>query len=340
MIGAYLDDDKGQDSGSAYDFTRSWVTWSETFKLLASDGQANDYLGYYNGAVGVSGSTVIAGAPHHDPAAKTDAGAAYVFSIITDDEGPVTSNVTVSPNPVAAGAALTITATVDDTATGGSNIVSASYTLDGGAGVAMAAADGSFDEVSEDVTAAIGGGLPVGVYDLCVSGTDAADNTGAPDCTFLAVYDPNAGFVTGGGWIDSPAGAYVADPSLTGRANFGFVAKYKKGQSVPDGNTEFHFKAGDVNFASTSYDWLVVAGAKGIFKGSGTINGTGNYGFQLSAIDAALTPSTDVDLFRIKVWDKDNGDAVVYDNNIGAADGADPTTALEGGSIIIHTSKK
>ena len=45
------------------------------------------------------------------------------------------------------------------------------------------------------------------------------------DTVMVVVYDPSAGFVTGGGWIDSPAGAYTADPSLTGKANFGFVSK-------------------------------------------------------------------------------------------------------------------
>lgn len=175
-----------------------------------------------------------------------------------------------------------------------------------------------------------------GVYNICVSGTDAVGNTGVEDCTLLAVYDPDGGFVTGGGWIDSPVGAYLADPTLTGKANFGFVAKYKKGQSVPDGNTEFQFKAGDLNFKSTEYEWLIVAGAKGMFKGWGTINGTGNYGFMVKAVDAALTPSTDVDLFRIKIWDKDNNDALVYDNEIGVDDGEDPTTEIGGGSIIIH----
>lgn len=33
-----------------------------------------------------------------------------------------------------------------------------------------------------------------------------------------------------------------------------------------------------------------------MYKGTGTINGEGNYGFMLTAIDEALTPSTDVDL--------------------------------------------
>ena len=58
----------------------------------------------------------------------------------------------------------------------------------------------------------------------------------------------------------------------------------------------------------------------------------------ISAIDAALTQNTDADLFRIKIWDKDNGDAVVYDNLMGAGDDADLKTALGGGSIAIHTN--
>jgi hypothetical protein len=59
----------------------------------------------------------------------------------------------------------------------------------------------------------------------------------------------------------------------------------------------------------------------------------------LTAIDEKLTPSTDVDLFRIKIWDKDNGDAIVYDNQMGDADDADPATVLGGGSIVIHKEK-
>jgi hypothetical protein len=45
-----------------------------------------------------------------------------------------------------------------------------------------------------------------------------------------------------------------------------------------------------------------------------------------------------VDLFRIKIWDKDL-DAVVYDNQMGEAEDANPTTAIGGGSIVIHKAK-
>ena len=45
-----------------------------------------------------------------------------------------------------------------------------------------------------------------------------------------------------------------------------------------------------------------------------------------------------VDKFRLKVWDIGTG-SVVYDNQLGADDGAAPTTALGGGSIVIHSGK-
>lgn len=73
-------------------------------------------------------------------------------------------------------------------------------------------------------------------------------------------------------------------------------------------------------------------------KGTGTINGEGDYGFMLSAIDAELTSSTDADLFRIKIWDNNN-DEVVYDNQMGDADDAELTTEVQGGSIKIHKGK-
>ena len=180
-----------------------------------------------------------------------------------------------------------------------------------------------------------------GVYTVKLTVTDDDDDldSGSSIFQFVVVFDPNGGFVTGGGTFDSPAGAYTADPSLTGQANFGFVSRYKKGANTPDGNTEFQFQAGDLNFHSASYDWLVVAGHQALYKGDGTINGGGDYGFLVSVVDEALTPSTDVDRFRIKIVDKDNGDAVVYDNQVSDDENAEATTDVEHGSIVIHKPK-
>jgi hypothetical protein len=460
--------------------------------------------------------------------------------LVADDEGPPTTNVAMAPNPAAVNTTVVLSADLDDSGTGGSNIASAEYTLDVGATwTPMTAGDGAFDEVMETVTSSFAAPALPGLHEVCVRGTDAAGNLGPEECATLVVYDPSGGFVTGGGWIDSPGGAFapsdgsvvtaanlgvdwflttrtgsvgafvpgpatpplgqgsfsmsVADgvgkvtlfnydhigtaladiealtyatyrassstnpaaqyPALnievdflgdgssyttlvwepvyaygpaalltdtwqtwdamaasqtnfaggwwstndipgvcafncfvswadilaanpdakikfgfgvnvgsgwngvfsgasdalslsvdgaattydfeavgpfnpTGKATFGFVSKYKKGASTPDGNTEFQFEAADLNFHSTSYEWLVVnqAGANAQFKGAGTINGTGSYTFMLWAGDHDTG-----DTFRIKIWDALT-EAVVYDNGV--------DQLIAGGSIIVHDGKK
>jgi hypothetical protein len=178
-----------------------------------------------------------------------------------------------------------------------------------------------------------------GIYTLTLTVTDNHGESCTTMYQYVVVYDPSSGFVTGGGWIDSPVGAYTADQTLTGRANFGFVSKYKKGATTPIGTTEFQFKMAELNFHSDSYEWLVVAGPQAKFKGVGTINGSGNYGFMISAVDSAINGGEDADKFRIKIWDKDNNDLIVYDNMLEAADDAETTTVIGGGSIVIHKGK-
>jgi predicted extracellular nuclease len=163
-----------------------------------------------------------------------------------------------------------------------------------------------------------------GIYTITMTVEDGYGNTDQSVYQYVVVYDPNGGFVTGGGWINSPAGAYAADPSLTGKATFGFVAKYQKGANVPVGNTQFQFHAGDLNFKSTSYEWLVVAGSKAQFKGVGTINSAGQYFFMITAADGAP------DTFRMKIWTVDASgiEQTVYDNG--------SQQALGGGNIAVQ----
>jgi len=211
-----------------------------------------------------------------------------------------------------------------------------------------ASAAWSFDDVVSvmgTVSGLSGSGTVTTSYGLTIAGVysvSLTENDGLGGITitrniaglnaFVVVYDPSAGFVTGGGWINSQPGAYLPLPLLSGKATFGFVAKYKKGANVPEGNTEFQFHTAGMNFKSTSYDWLVVQGqSKASFKGEGTINGVAGYKFMVSVVDGSQ------DQLRMKIT---NGGAVVYDNMMDAPDDADvvgsANTILGGGNIQIH----
>ena len=264
-----------------------------------------------------------------------------------DSEGPVTSAVTPAPSPASVSEAIVVTATIDDTGRGDSDIAAAGFEVRDETAVVLAAigdnsvcfnadfpcpTDILFDSVTEDMEVTVQAeDLGPGVYDACVRGSDAEGQLGNFTCSFLVIYDPDGGFVTGGGWIDSPAGACglsAVCESAEGKANFGFVSKYKVGASVPTGNTAFQFKAGDLKFKSSEYEWLVIGGPQAQYKGSGTINGSGDYGFLLTAKDSAINGGPPDDTFRIKLWDKSNGDGVVYDNG--------SNQSIAGGSIVIH----
>ncbi len=81
----------------------------------------------------------------------------------------------------------------------------------------------------------------------------------------------------------------------------------------------------------------MVSGARAQYKGNGTINGAGNFGFLLTAIDGQINGGGGTDKFRIKIWDTSS---IVYDNQMGKSDTGNDATELGGGSIVIQTSNK
>src|SRR5205823_1558598 len=153
---------------------------------------------------------------------------------------------------------LTLSATVDDSTNGGSNIASAYYSINGGISYQMLLTPNA--AATKEASADLVPFSQPNVYNVCVHGMDSAGNTGADACILLPVYDPTGGFVTGGGQVASPAGADLVNTSMAGQATFGFVSKYLPNSNTPSGNLEFQFKEGNLNFKSTSMDWLVVTG--------------------------------------------------------------------------------
>ena len=176
--------------------------------------------------------------------------------------------------------------------------------------------------------------LSAGVYDVDIQVTDG-DGGSDTETIQVIIYDPTAGFVTGGGWINAAGGSYTPDPSLSGKGTFGFVSKYVKNQTTPIGNTQFVFHAGNFNFHSTDYQFLIVNqnATNAQFKGTGTVEGsTGVYTFMLWATDGSP------DRFRIKIWLSDPNNPI-FDNLLGQTDSATPQ-AIASGAIQIQVPKK
>lgn len=80
VIGSGLDDDRGENSGSAYVYSRAGGAWSLETKLFATDGMAGDRFG---GSVSVHGSVILIGASGAEDNGE-NSGSAYVFTHLDD----------------------------------------------------------------------------------------------------------------------------------------------------------------------------------------------------------------------------------------------------------------
>ena len=128
VVGAYLDDDAGNASGSAYVFVRNGASWSQQAKLVAPDAAAGDWFGR---AVAISGETVIVGAPLDDNGLGSNAGAAYVYTRLN---GVWSFSATLLPNNMVGAGQFGSSVAID----GATAIVGAPY--DGGLAAAAGAA--------------------------------------------------------------------------------------------------------------------------------------------------------------------------------------------------------
>ncbi len=181
-----------------------------------------------------------------------------------------------------------------------------------------------------------------GVYKLQMNVTDqngitSYANTNEDLEAIVVIYDPNGGNTYGGGYYNSPAGALKSNATATGKASYGFAINYFKNSTNPKGETQFEFKVADFEFNALNFDYLVISGAKAQFRGTGKITGgQSGIGFIMTVIDGALD-GTGIDKIRMKIFNKNTGQ-VYYDNQTGASDAANPTTAVGLNSTVVISS--
>ena len=75
VMAAPADDDKGNNTGSAYVYVRNGGVWTEQQKLIADDGAVSDWFG---SSLSISGDTLVVGA-YYDDDKGSKSGSAYVY---------------------------------------------------------------------------------------------------------------------------------------------------------------------------------------------------------------------------------------------------------------------
>ena len=111
VVTAPQDDDNGEDSGSAYVFTRNGTTWTQQKKLLASDGQAGDTFGWW--AVSLNEDSALISSCRDDDNGL-DSGSAYVFTDVFENQPPDTPGAPLGPTSGNKGVEYTFSAVTTD----------------------------------------------------------------------------------------------------------------------------------------------------------------------------------------------------------------------------------
>ncbi len=178
-----------------------------------------------------------------------------------------------------------------------------------------------------------------GIYEPTVKVTDGSNAVTNATFQYIVVYVTGNQFSTGGGNFTAPAGSLSSNSSISGKVNMGSNCKPSNCGGF-QGNMEMNFQAGNIKFKSaspTSWDYLTIGGCYlAAFKGTGTVNGSGNYGILVVQSDKDKNPSC-ANKVRIKIWNKNAGDAVIFDTQAGDAENALPTTTVQG-AIQVHVN--
>lgn len=243
-----------------------------------------------------------------------------VVTISVTNVAPVITSLELPSAPAVAGTPVMVTWRFDDP---GADSWSCEISWDSGEAFTPA-------EYVSSKTCRATGTPPAGLHTVTVRVTDDAGSTEKTATASIVVYDPEGGFVTGGGWMDSPAGALASAPASSGKVTFAFSVKYLKGRLEPQGNLEIQLPEPGMTLRATSFRWLVVSGSQAHFKGVGTVQKQPRtYGFMVTVVRAGT------DQLRICIWNQATG-VIVYDTHPGEQLDSQAGSSLRGGSITIH----
>jgi probable HAF family extracellular repeat protein len=168
-----------------------------------------------------------------------------------------------------------------------------------------------------------------GVYAVRATISDGDGGTSTPAFfRYVIVFDPAGGSVAASGF-------YAVPGKGTRKTHFTFDASFPGGGAAPNGTVRLWVPGGDMNFASSGVEMLVVSGDRAQFWGTGTLNGAPAR-FRITATAGkANGHGGAADAIRIELWDA-SGATLLYDTQPGAAQDAPVTTPIGGGNIRIR----
>lgn len=116
--------------------------------------------------------------------------------------------------------------------------------------------------------------------------------------------------IEGSGWINSKPGTYLPDPTVQGLLNFQMNVHNTNDLSSAKGVVKIKFPEADINLTGNSLEFILIENETITIRGEGKNKGRGKFGFLVNALDNNYA----ADQIKITVWDKLDGDRIIYDN--------------------------
>ena len=116
--------------------------------------------------------------------------------------------------------------------------------------------------------------------------------------------------IEGRGWINSKPGTYLPDPTAEGFLNFQMNVHNTNDLTSAKGVVKIKFPEAEINLTCNTLEFLLIENEKITIRGEGKNKGKGKFGFLINALD--FTDAADQ--ITITIWDKLNGDRIIYDN--------------------------